>query len=203
MGVAEILKWLLERWQILLIVAVLATGYSYGQRQWSSGYEQAQAEGASELAQLKQDYAEQALAVAKKSNSDLQLQVNRAQAAEETLFSQYTVHADEVQQLKERIAHVTKQYKPEPSTTARPIPHCVFTAGWLRDYNTALGVSAPRTATTLTAAEKAAWPTPGTDAELLESGITPADILAHAQDYGRWARDNLAQLNTLLELHKD
>lgn len=203
MGVAEILKWLLERWQILLVVAALAIAYGYGQQQWSSGYEQAKAEGAAALAQLKQDYAEQALAITKKSNSDLQLQVNRAQAAEETLFSQYTIHADEVQRLKERIAHVTKQYKPEPSAAARPVPHCVFTAGWLRDYNTALGVSATRPASAVAVAEKTAWPTPGTDAELLESGISPADILAHAQDYGRWARDNLAQLNALLELHKD
>ncbi len=203
MGVAEILKWLLARWQILLIVVALAIAYVYGQQQWTGGYEQAEAEGTAALAQLKQHYAEQALVVAEKSNSDLQQQVNRAQAAEETLFSQYTIHADEVQQLKERIAHVTTQYKPEPSAAARPVPHCVFTAGWLRDYNTALGVSQPRPATAFASAEKTAWPTPGSDTELLESGVTPADILAHAQDYGRWARDNLAQLNALLELHKD
>ncbi|EOJ3014111.1 TPA: lysis protein, partial [Pseudomonas aeruginosa] len=37
------------------------------------------------------------------------------------------------------------------------------------------------------------------DAELLESGVTPADILAFAQDYGAWSLRNLAQLNALLE----
>ncbi|GFM85397.1 lipoprotein [Pseudomonas cichorii] len=203
MGVAEILKWLLDRWQILLVVAALAIAYVHGQQQWSSGYEQAEAKGTAALAQLKQHYAEQALAVAKKSNSDLQLQVNRAQAAEETLFSQYTVHADEVQQLKERIAHVTSQYKPEPSAAARPVPHCVFTAGWLRDYNAALGVPAASSTAAAGTAAEATSAASSTDAELLESGVTPADILAHAQDYGRWARDNLAQLNSLLDLQKD
>ncbi|MNT91688.1 hypothetical protein D3C72_2328300 [compost metagenome] len=78
----------------------------------------------------------------------------------------------------------------------------MFTAGWLRDYNAALGVPAPRSGTADAASEKAAWPAPGTDAELLESGVTPADILAHAQDYGEWARTNLAQLNELLDLRE-
>jgi hypothetical protein len=81
----------------------------------------------------------------------------------------------------------------------------VFTVGWVRDFNLALGANLPATgggaATTRSA--QAAWPAPGTDAELLESGVTPADILAHAQDYGRWARNNLAQLNALLDLQKD
>ncbi|MBT2375480.1 hypothetical protein [Pseudomonas fluorescens] len=43
---------------------------------------------------------------------------------------------------------------------------------------------------------------PGTDAELPESGITPADILAYAQNYGQWVRNNLAQLNGLLDLRE-
>lgn len=43
-------------------------------------------------------------------------------------------------------------------------------------------------------ADGAAWPTPGTAEELLESGVTPADILAFAQDYGRWALGIRAQL---------
>ena len=44
---------------------------------------------------------------------------------------------------------------------------------------------------------------PGTDAELLESGVSPADILAHAQDYGRWARGLASQVTALLTLRKD
>ncbi|MFJ4141435.1 lysis protein [Pseudomonas sp. NPDC089734] len=203
MGVVEALKWLLDRWQIVLIIAILVVAYFYGQSQWAEGYNKAQAEGTAAIAVLKKQYSEQAFEVASKAHSDLLLQVTRAQAAEESLLGQYTLHAKEVEQLKDRIAHVTIQYKPGPSLAARPVPHCVFTAGWLRDYNTALGVSPASTGAAVTVAEKAAWPTPGTDAELLESGVTPADILAHAQDYGRWARNNLAQLNALLDLQKE
>ncbi|HGP4415268.1 TPA: lysis protein, partial [Pseudomonas aeruginosa] len=47
--------------------------------------------------------------------------------------------------------------------------------------------------------QAATWPAAGSDAELLESGVTPADILAFAQDYGAWSLRNLAQLNALLE----
>jgi hypothetical protein len=81
----------------------------------------------------------------------------------------------------------------------------VFTAGWVRDFNLALGAGLPATGagTATPGTAQAAWATPGADAELLESGVTPADILAHAQDYGRWARNNLAQLNALLDLQKD
>lgn len=81
----------------------------------------------------------------------------------------------------------------------------MFTAGWVRDFNLALGagLSTAGASASTTRAAQAAWPAPGTDSELLESGVTPADILAHAQDYGRWARNNLAQLNALLDLQKD
>ncbi|ORL54913.1 lysis protein, partial [Pseudomonas aeruginosa] len=68
-------------------------------------------------------------------------------------------------------------------------------------FNTALGASLPATgARTASAGTQAAtWPAAGSDAELLESGVTPADILAFAQDYGAWSLRNLAQLNALLE----
>jgi predicted GNAT family N-acyltransferase len=197
------LKWLLDRWQIALVLVAVAAVYLYGQSKYSDGFDKAAAEGAAQLGELKTQHAEAALKTANQTRTDLQLQVTRAQAAEESLFQQFGIHADDVKQLQERIPHVTTQYKASVGAAAQPIPRCVFTAGWLRDYNTALGVPAARSATAAGTAAKTASAAPGTDAELLESGVTPADILAHAQDYGRWARDNLAQLNTLLDLQKD
>lgn len=197
------LKWLLERWQIALVIVAVVLVYLYGQSKWTEGYEQAAAKGVAALSAPKTQQAEAALEASNQAQSDLLRQVTRAQAAEESLFQQFGMHADEVKQLQERIPHVTTQYKASVAAAPQPIPRCVFTAGWLRDYNTALGVPAASSATAAGAPAKAASATPGTDAELLESGVTPADILAHAQDYGRWARDNLAQLNALLDLHKD
>ncbi|MEQ0902866.1 lysis protein, partial [Pseudomonas aeruginosa] len=67
-----------------------------------------------------------------------------------------------------------------------------------------LGADLPaaRTSGSTTVAEEAPRAAPGADTELLESGITPADILAHAQDYGRWALGNAAQLHQLLDLQE-
>lgn len=197
------LKWLLDRWQIALVLAAVAVVYLYGQSEYSDGFERAAAVGAAQLSELKTQHAESALRAANQAHGELQLQVSRAQAAEESLFQQFGIHANDVKQLQERIPHVTTQYKASAAAPPQPIPHCVFTAGWLRDYNAALGVPATGAGTAVAGSAKAPRATPGTDAELLESGVTPADILAHAQDYGRWARDNLAQLNALLDLHKD
>ena len=197
------LKWLVEKWQVLAAILYVAALLAHGHAQWNGGYNQAKTEGDQALAELKLTYAEQALQVAAENKKQLLQQVTRANQAEDLLLVTYDRHAEEVQLLKERITNVTTIYRPAPGAAAQPIPRCVFTAGWLRDYNTALGVPAPGAATATAGPTKASWATPGTDAELLESGVTPADILAHAQDYGRWARDNLAQLNALLDLHKD
>lgn len=170
-------------------------GYSFGARY-------AEAQGNARLEKLTSQHAEQARVAATDSRLQLLQQVTRANQAEALLLEQMDRHAQDQQQLLERIPHVTTVYRPTLAAAPVAIPHCVFTAGWLRDYNLALGVSAPAPGTAATTATQATWPTPGVDAELLASGVTPADILAHAQDYGRWARDNLAQLNQLLDLQK-
>lgn len=168
----------------------------------SIGFGYADALGAADLAKLKSTHAEQALTAETANRVQLLQQVTRATEAEALLFATFDRFTEEKRQLQERIPHVTTQYIAAPGAVAKPIPRCVFTAGWLRDYNTALGVPAPGSGSIATTSAKAAWPATGTDAELLESGVTPADILAHAQDYGVWARSNLAQLNALLDLQE-
>lgn len=168
-------------------------GYGFGARY-------AEALGNARVEKLISQHAEQARVAAIEGRIQLLQQVTRANQAEALLLGQMDRHAQDQQQLQERIPHVTTVYRPAPAAAPVVIPRCVFTAGWLRDFNLALGVPAPTPGATTTTAQAAAWATPGTDAELLESGVTPADILAFAQDYGRWARDNLAQLNQLLDL---
>ncbi|MGH8350420.1 MAG: lysis protein [Pseudomonas sp.] len=183
-------------------LACVISASTAGSIAYGFGFRYAQALGKSELEALKTIHAEQALAAETANRLQLLQQVTRATEAESLLFASFERFTEEKRQLQERIPHVTTQYIPAPGAAAKPIPRCVFTAGWLRDYNTALGVPTARSGAIATPAEKAAWPTTGTDTELLESGVTPADILAHAQDYGMWARSNLAQLNALLDLHE-
>lgn len=173
-------------------------GYGFGARY-------AEALGNARVEKLTSQHAEQARIAATESRIQLLQQVTRANQAEALLLGQMDQHAHDQQQLQERIPHVTTVYRPAPAAAPVVIPRCVFTAGWVRDFNLALGAglsTAGGSAATAGPAQ-AAWPAPGTDAELLESGVTPADILAYAQDYGRWARNNLAQLNALLDLQKD
>lgn len=183
---------------LICACAAGAIGYCFGARY-------AEAQGNARLDRLKAVHAEQAHQTAITNRVQLLQQIERANQAEALLLSQQDGHDQDHQQLQERIPHVTTVYRPAPAAAPVVIPRCVFTAGWVRDFNLALGANLPATGggAATTSSAQAAWPAPGTDAELLESGVTPADILAHAQDYGRWARNNLAQLNALLDLQKD
>lgn len=179
----------------LSAAAAGSVGYGLGDRQ-------AAAAGAADLADLKRAHAEQAVANGQRNLDDLLSEMRRANDAEAQLINAKSQHQTELDHLQERIPNVTTVYLPAPAAKPVAIPRCVFTAGWLRDYNAALGVPAAVQGTTTGHPQAATNPAPGTDAELLESGVTPADILAHAQDYGMWARNNLAQLNAVLDLQE-
>lgn len=195
----------LERLPTKLLIALLAgvvSAAAAASIAYGFGFRYAQALGNTNLQTLRATHAEQAVAAEKENRLQLLQQVARANEAEALLFATFDQHAEEKRLLQERIPHVTTQYIPTSGAVAKPIPRCVFTAGWLRDFNTALGVPAPGAGITATQPAQAPWTTPGTDTELLESGVTPADILAYAQDYGQWVRNNLAQLNGLLDLQE-
>ncbi|QLG93368.1 lysis protein [Pseudomonas yamanorum] len=202
MGALEQLVWPLPARLAAVGLACVLSAAVAGSVAYGFAFRYAESQGAKALSDLKSEHAEQALAAENANRLQLIQQVARANESESLLFNLMDQYANEKKQLQERIPHVTTQYLPAPGATAQPIPRCVFTAGWLRDFNTALGVPAPGPGTTAAKPAQAPWATPGTDAELLESGVTPADILAHAQDYGLWVRSNIAQLNALLDLQE-
>lgn len=174
---------------------------------WSgmvTGSRTAEAVSEKALAELRQQHSAERAQAAQDNLLQYKQQVTRANQAEDLLLQVQQQLADAQQQLQERIPHVTTVYRPAPAAAPVAIPRCVFTAGWLRDLNAALGGSglpAPDAGAAAAGVETAAGPAPGSDAELLESGITPADILAFAQDYGRWALGLHAQLTALQALH--
>ncbi|POA25653.1 MULTISPECIES: lysis protein [unclassified Pseudomonas] len=202
MGALDQIVWPRSARIIAIVFACLLSALAGGGATAGFAFSYAKALGETDLANLKTEQAQQATKAANESRLLLLQQVARVNEAEALMYATIDQLAEEKRQLQERIPHVTTQYIPAPGAAAKPVPHCVFTAGWLRDYNAALGVPAPRSGAADPASEKTARPAPGTDAELLESGVTPADILAHAQDYGEWARTNLAQLNELLDLRE-
>lgn len=200
------LDWLRRNLWLPLGALYLAALWVHGQNQWDGGYRKGKAEGDHALAELRLAQTEQALQVANTNHAQLLLQIERADQAEGQLLQVQQQVARLQTQLQERIPHVTTVYRPAPAAEPVAIPRCVFTAGWLRDFNLALGgADLPGTAQGPGARIAAAttWAAPGSAEELLESGVTPADILAFAQDYGRWSQGNLAQLIALQSLHKD
>ncbi|MDG9783691.1 lysis protein [Metapseudomonas otitidis] len=200
------LDWLRRNLWLPLGALYLTALWLHGQNQWDGGYRKGKAEGDHALAELRLAQTEQALQVANTNHAQLLLQIERADQAEGQLLQVQQQVARLQTQLQERIPHVTTVYRPAPAAEPVAIPRCVFTAGWLRDFNLALGgADLPGTAQGPGARIAAAttWAAPGSAEELLESGVTPADILAFAQDYGRWSQGNLAQLIALQTLHKD
>ncbi|MDH0290598.1 lysis protein [Pseudomonas sp. GD04087] len=198
-----VLSWLRAFWPVLAVGAFTLILIVNGQGRYDDGFEKAKVEGDKALADLREQYANERAQVAQDNLLQYTQQVTRANQAEERLLGAQDQIASLQHQLSERIAHVSTQYRPAPGAAPVPAPRFVVTCGWLRDYNLALGadLSAPAACRTASTAEKAAWPAPGSDAELLESGVSAADILAHARDYGAWALTNLVQLNGLLDLH--
>lgn len=203
MGALDLIGWPRSARILAVVFACQMSAAGGGVVAGNFAYLYAKSLGDTALANLKNQQSDTAAVAANESRALLLQQVTRANEAEALLYATIGQHAEEKRQRQERIPHVSTQYISAPGAAAKPIPRCVFTAGWLRDFNAALGVSAPRSGAAASAAEKATRPAPGSDAELLESSVTAADILAHAQDYGLWARANLAQLNGLLDLQKD
>jgi|SRR5471030_160083 len=202
MGALDSIVWPRPARILAIAFACLLSAIAGGAATAGFAFNYATALGDTDLANLKTQQAERATTAANESRVLLLQQVARVNETEAQVYAAIDQFAEEKRQLQERIPHVTTQYISAPGAAAKPVPHCVFTAGWLRDYNAALGVPPPRAGAADAASKKAAWPAPGTNAELLESGVTPADILAHAQDYGEWARTNLVQLNELLDLRE-
>lgn len=198
----------LSRLNLLLAMLVLccvcmglgaAGGYRYAAAQGSATLAKVDAAAARE----RQATAEQRARQAVVASGRLTQQVLRAHALETQLSNAKAQHAKEKKALLQRITDVTTAYVPSPGAAPEPLPRCVFTAGFVREYNAAIGVDTdlpgPAQGAAATAAGSAPSTTASTEAWLRESGLSQADILAHAADYGEYCRDLSAQVNGLLD----
>ncbi|NMZ73409.1 lysis protein [Pseudomonas nitroreducens] len=198
-----VLSWLRQSWPLVLVGLFAAATLINGKNQYDLGYSTAKAQGDKALAELRDQHAQQSAKAAQDNLLEYRQQVTRANQAEERFLGAQDQIVTLQKQLSERIANVSTQYRPAPGAAPVPAPRFVVTCGWLRDYNLALGADlpAPTACRAATGTQKAAWAAPGSDSELLESGVSAADILAHARDYGAWSLANLAQLKALLDIH--
>lgn len=156
MAVLSILR---SNWFWIALSAVLysAAVVIHGSVSYDRGYATARAEGDAALLNLQLQHANERAQSLQDSLVQYKQQVARANQAEEQLQQVQQQLTDTRHQLQERIPHVTTVYRPAPDVAPVAIPRCVFTRGWLRDYNAALGADLPaaRTSGSTTVAEEA------------------------------------------------
>lgn len=208
--VSALLLWLKHRPAVgqalrfgVALVLLAALGWAIYHR----GYQQAEREGQLAMAELKREQADAEREQAKEllratanARAAERRAVQLAHEAEARQLAEQRQHAAESATLKQRITHVTTLYKRALDAAPEPLPVCLFTRGWLRDYNAALGLPGAELSAGATSPAAAPDAARAADAELLASGITAADILAHASDYGRYCRDLASQTNALIDV---
>lgn len=188
---------------LALALSVVAALWLYGQRQWQGGYAEAKALGDKALAewrleQSRQDTArvQAALAAAEAAAQAVQKQQTRANQLAGELAEQQRQHRQTTDRLTGEIARVNDLYRDALEASPKPLPACVFTAGWVRVYDQATGARVPAAddpqRTAASASQAAA-------AEQLDSGISQGQLLAHHIRYAEQCRNTTRQLELLID----
>ena len=193
------------RLNALLAALVLAAAAALvaGGGGYALGHRLAKADGDAALAKLQRAHAEATAKAADEARLRLVAEVERNNRLAQALADEKATHAQEKQSLLRRIANVTTVYVPAAGLAPRPLPRTVFTAGFMREYNAAIGLPAPATGTAAPGLGGTAETAEASDAWLRDSGLTQADILAHVADYGERCRNLESQVNRLLDRHQE
>lgn len=189
------------------LVLLLAWGlYSNG---YTRGHAQAARDGELALSELKNRHEQELLAQSEEDNEALmawqlryQEQVFSAAEAEKRYLATVSDLRRTHQQLQRKIDDVTHRWQDERGQSHAI--ECVFTAGFVQQYNAAFGLS-PLTADTGNAASaarragSASRAVAAVDPRLRDSGVAQRDLLAHATETGAAYRRLAAQVNALLD----
>jgi hypothetical protein len=179
-----------------LLLSVMSDAYD-------AGYAKAQTEGALALEQLRGKHQEQELTRARVAETSAKAAAKRLQEEQTRndklaadLAEQQRTHRKTTDRLTGEIARVNDLYREALDAPPKPLPVCVFTAGWVRVYDEATGAWMPlATDTGRTAAQVAE----GRAAEQLNSGISQRDVLEHHTRYAEQCRNTAAQLDLLID----
>ncbi|EBW7149663.1 hypothetical protein DQC40_11620 [Salmonella enterica subsp. enterica serovar Coeln] len=206
-------KWLKRiPWGDLLLLLVVTGLLGWV---WVKGYDNghldAQRDGDKALAQLQSQFDTYRRESAEQQNEALRTvvarynaQVAAARQADADFQAKKQQLERENADLKKQIADVTRQWVDEKGKH-HPI-ECVFTRGFVQQYNAALGVADTHNAghheSTAAASASAGQKAGATDtalARLRDSGISQADVLANVIDNARQCRVWREQVNGLLD----
>jgi len=184
----------------LTVLVLLITAYVHG-------YRNASAKGDAKLAAYEARVANAQAEAARRYAEQIQAEAARADAAAVKLLAQQADIARLTKQLQKRVSHVSTVYVERPGAAPQPLPAFPFTAGWVRDYNAALGLRMP-SAVDLAAEFARTSPglrAPGSDAtpELARSAVTQAEVLTVHHANSQICRDAVTQLNAILDLYEE
>ncbi|TWC21091.1 MULTISPECIES: DNA-packaging protein [unclassified Pseudomonas] len=196
---------------LALIAAVAGlfqwTAHMNYQDGYSDGFGKAQAEGNAALSDLKamhaDEVARQALAAkqaAEAASDRLLAETNRGNSLAKELADQKDVLRRTTEKLNKEIANVTTSYRRALDAQLEPLPPAVFTNGFVRVWNSALGIASATTMQASTGSSGAAASTGGAGAtDSLDSGLTQAALLFNHTRNGERAAACRAQLNHLID----
>ncbi len=172
---------------------------------YDTGYGKAQTEGALALEKLRGEHQEQELARARAAEASAKDAVKRLQEEQarndklaSDLAEQQRQNRKTTDYLTGEIARVADLYREALDAPPKPLPACVFTAGWVRVYDEAIGARAavPAAADSGRAAAQGAE---ARAAEQLDSGLSQAALLGHHIRYAEQCRNTAAQLDALID----
>lgn len=206
-------KWLKRiPWSDLLLplLVFVAIGFAWT-KGYDSGHLDAQRNGEQRLAQLQSRFDTYRRESAEQQNEALRTvvarynaQVAAAHQADADFQAKKQQLERENDDLKKQIADVTRQWVDEKGKS-HPI-ECVFTRGFVQQYNAALGVTGTHnaghhesTAAASASAGKATGTTDTSVTRLRDSGVSQADVLANVTDNARQCRVWREQVNGLLD----
>ncbi|ECE9609593.1 hypothetical protein FVI83_21445 [Salmonella enterica subsp. diarizonae] len=195
---------------LLLLVVTVLLGWVWV-KGYDSGHLDAQRDGDKALAQLQSQFDTYRRESAEQQNEALRTVVaryNARVAAAHRADADFQAKKQQLERenadLKKQIADVTRRWVDE-SGKSHPVK-CVFTRGFVQQYNAALGVTATDSTGhpgTAAAAASGTGKTPrATDtalARLRDSGVSQADVLANVTDNARQCRVWREQVNSLLD----
>lgn len=200
-------------WRSLLLAVVINAFliglYYLG---YKSGHENATRDGDKAVSELQSAFDTYKTEQATLENAALrawakryQEQVAASHQAEADYLEQVSLLENQNQQLKEKIDDVTQRWIDEKGKS-HPI-ECVFTRGFVRQYNAALGYDdasvdsghAGSATTAIPGTGTAPRPPEAPDAGLRNSGVSQRDVLANIIDNAKQCRIWRSQINGLLD----
>lgn len=200
-------------WRSLLLAVVINAFliglYYLG---YKSGHENATRDGDKAVSELQSEFDTYKTEQATLENAALrawakryQEQVAAGHQAEAAYLEQVSLLENQNQQLKEKIDDVTQRWIDEKGKS-HPI-ECVFTRGFVRQYNAALGYDDASVDSGHAGSATTAIPGAGTaprlpeapDAGLRNSGVSQRDVLANIIDNAKQCRIWRSQINGLLD----